>query len=146
MENKMTELAELFGLELYEVFNMEGHITPFRFTKNGLEYLSNVQNKWYKTGVTSLESIITGKEKIIKKPFRPKDKEHYYYVAWYFDQNWKLTVTKTYFTCNNSYDNLNRDSGNCFRTLEEAENAKYEIFKKFTGMDWKEIFGEDKND
>ena len=145
MENKMVELAKLFDLELYEVFDIEGYTTPFRFTENGFEHLDNVQNKWYKTGVTSLESLITGKEKIVRKPFRPKDRENYYYVAWVFDSKWKLFATGTYFTCGSAYDNLNRDSGNCFRTPEEAENAKYEVFKRLTGMDWKEIF-EGKND
>lgn len=141
MENKMAGLAKLFDLELNEEFNIEGYSPNYRFTEKGLEYLSNVQNQWYTTSGKVLENLLLGVEKIIRKPFRPKDKEHYYYVAWYFDQNWKLSVTKTYFTCTNSYDNLNRDSGNCFKTFEDAENAKYEVFKKLTGMDWKEIFG-----
>lgn len=145
MENKMIGLAELFDVELNEEFNIEGYPTTYRFTERGLEYLSNIQNQWYKTSGKVLENLLIGEEKMIKKPFRPKDDENYYYVVWFFDSKWELTVKNTYFTCGSAYDNLNRDSGNCFRTYEEAENAKYDIFKKLTGMDWNEIFG-GKND
>lgn len=141
MGNKMTELAKLFDLELNEEFNIEGYSSNYRFTEKGLEYLSDFKNQWYTTSGKVLENLLLGVEKIIRKPFRPKDNENYYYVVWFFDSNWELTVKNTYFTCGSAYDNLNRDSGNCFRTYEDAENAKYEVFKKLTGMDWREIFG-----
>lgn len=141
MENKMAELAKLFDLDLNEEFYIEGYAPSYRFTENGLEYLSSEQKKWYISSGKVLEDLLLGVEKVIRKPFRPKDNENYYYVVWFFDSKWELTVKNTYFTCGSAYDNLNRDGGNCFRTYEDAENAKYEVFKRLTGMDWKEIFG-----
>ena len=47
----------------------------------------------------------------------------------------------TFFTEFSSLDNLRVAVGNCFRTIEEAEAAKFDVFERLTGKKWEEVCG-----
>ena len=53
--------------------------------------------------------------KLSYKPFSPKEEEEYFYV-----NTWGHVLSGTYYSDNNTYK-WDAESGNCFRTKEEAE-------------------------
>lgn len=87
MDNKMIEVAGLFGVELGEVFFIreypsDSKMCPdskmyLKFTENGLER-SFDKDSWAKAAGWVWELIITGALKINKLPWKPLIREKYY--------------------------------------------------------------------
>lgn len=70
--------------------------------------------------------------------------EFYRYVGWLEAcGKWTICADRTQYLTSYDNDNLRVDTGNCFRTREEAEAAKYEVFKRLTGKDWNETYGKE---
>ncbi len=140
-KNLMPEVAKLLGVELGEEFYIKDLGTLYRFTLKGLEY-QNDDKRWYRISCCLIEDLITGKREIKKRPFIPKANEDYFYVSWLYDgEHWRFCIETTYFDATETRDNLNVDTGNCFRTHEEAEAAQFDVFERLTGKKWDEVHG-----
>ena len=137
-KNYMADVAKMLGVELDEEFKLENHNENYKLTENGLMYSYGTHRAWYDLAL-KLCYILNGKYAIKKLPWKPKSGEDYFYVYWCYRPNegWVLRVGKAKeFATTSRTDNLYKDTGNCFRTNKEAEAAKYEVFKRLTGMDW----------
>ena len=77
MENKMSEVAKLLGVELNSDFNLKDSSFIYRLTERGLDsrYMNNL--KWYPSGM--LEDLLIGNYQIIRKPrsiLEPAEKKY----------------------------------------------------------------------
>lgn len=127
-ENKWAEVAAIFGLQLNEEFDIEGNeYNPYRFTERGL---LDRENDNRSSHAMCLIGEYGEYKKIIKRPYRPKGGEDYWYVG---------DVGTVCSTINVRWmrDYLRISSGNCYRTREEAEAHVEE---------WKEKYKEFFND
>ena len=111
--NYMEQVAHMLGVELNEKFDIENcSWNPCKLTEDGLlDYLDNSIS-------TVLEMLLTGRAKLIKKPWVPRnDGDVYYYI------NVMGEVFKTSFSRYNNQESMRVRMGNCFRTKEEAEKS-----------------------
>ncbi len=81
MDNKMSSVADLLGMELGEVFRIKDYPTYpetyFRFTDDGL--MQSVDTiAWTKPSAWVLGSLITGALQITKLPWKPSYGEIFY--------------------------------------------------------------------
>lgn len=106
--NRMKEVAELFGLELNEEFDIKEHKyeNPYKFCVDGLFDCDNC----YSNDV--LNDLLTGILSMEKKPFKPTCGNNYFYV----DEN---GVLRHYYWNNTRLDFYLYNAGNCFKTKEE---------------------------
>lgn len=130
--NYIPEIAKMLGVEIGEKFRIDfkDDTKLFMFTEDTLVEAGSGE-PIYRT----LADLVYGIRKIIKLPFEPKSGERYYYV--YFIHNAKLEVLNSIWRCETA-DCQFKYCGNCFRTREEAEREKYNVYKKLTGKEWKE--------
>ena len=80
MENKMKEVAELLGIKLEEEFIIEGFSNRYKFSKDGLMYLSDTLGKWNPSS-SKFNMLLTGEAQIIKLPKSILDKEEKEYLS-----------------------------------------------------------------
>ena len=66
MENKMSEVAKLLGVELDEEFKIDGFDSKYKFTNYGLMHWSDNSQQWFRS--TNLNDLIRGELTIIKLP------------------------------------------------------------------------------
>lgn len=126
MNNKMADIAHMFGLELEEEFDLEytdpvmGHVdeNPHRLTRIGLK---NVQGDCCGQ---RLIALLCGKLIIAKRPFRPKEGEWYWFITSNNGEAMQSMNGKF------SIDYHRISSGNCYRTKEEAEEHAQEWIDK----------------
>ena len=124
--NLIPKIAEMLGVEIGEEFKVENDVCLHRFTENGLEY--KVCGAW--SACARLNLILNGTEKIIKLPYKPKPQERFFFVS----TTKPVTVEKAYWSSNNNtIDYALLFCGNVFRTEEEAEKHKAEIYEKLIG-------------
>ena len=64
MENKMSEVAKLLGVELNSAFTVKDSSFTYRLTGNGLESRYKNNSKWYPSGM--LEDLLEGNYTIIQ--------------------------------------------------------------------------------
>lgn len=151
-KNYMVEVAKMLGVEFGELFEVtELGVTYKHYLKpNGLYRVYPDDDQLGKEALPYvLTGILTGGYEFKKLPWMPKEEEHYYYVGWYYSQEKEefiLDVLKGTFLKESALSNLNRFLQNCFKTPEEAESAKYEVFKRLTGKDWAETYGKGGDD
>ena len=77
MENKMSEVAKLLGVELNRDFNLKDSSFTYRLTERGLDSRYKNNLKWYPSGM--LEDLLIGNYQIILKPrsiLDPAEKEY----------------------------------------------------------------------
>lgn len=137
-KNYMANIAGLLGVELGEEFKFKGLNRFGMITEKGLVCHQRGETNWDASD-SDLTDLLMGCLEIEKLSWKPNFGEDYFYVYWCYCPNdgWVLRVGKAKaFTTTSRTDNLYKDTGNCFRASEEAEAAKYEIFKRLTGMDW----------
>lgn len=67
------------------------------------------------------------------KPFEPKLRQRYWYIAVADKEVVGMTWVGT------TVDYAFKYCGNCFRTQAEAEAHKYEIYERLTGKKWIEV-------
>lgn len=85
-----------------------------------------------------LDVLFSDRMKIIKLPWKPKEGEKYWYVR--FDENHNSGVIASYWD-NHSFDFTKYIIGNCFKTEQEAEKHKDDVFKMLHGepfIKWEE--------
>ena len=142
VKNYMPDVAKLLGVELNEEFKLKKHAEIYKFTEEGLAYYSNGSREWRITPFT-LNVLLRGEYEVEKLPWKPKDGDKYFYVCWHYFANGAIFTDSSVFKVMYETECLRVDIGNCFRTREEAEAAKYEVFKRLTGKDWAETYGKE---
>lgn len=141
-KNLMPEIAKLLGVELGEEFELNGSNAIYKLSQYG--FFFKCGGSWMRVSDYLLIDIIKGVHTIKKLPWKPKEEQTYYYIAWRRIDNtgeWKIRVETTFFTEFSTPDNLRVAVGNCFRTKEEAEAAKFDAFERLTGKKWEEVSG-----
>ena len=127
-KNYMPEIAKMLGVELGEIFKMTNYNSLYRFTERGLEFEGTAG--WCLS--ERIEWLLTGRNKILKLPWRPKEGDRYYFPA-----------TDFQYSCPETWDNhpidfALKEAGMAFKTKEECEAALPELRKKYlseTGAD-----------
>ena len=69
MENKMSEVAKLLGVELNSEFNLKDSSFTYRLTERGLDSRYKNNSKWYPSSM--LEDLLIGEYNIIIQRTRP---------------------------------------------------------------------------
>ena len=144
-KNYMADVAKMLGVELEEEFNIDSRgKTIYKLTEKGLFALS-ILNGLEKHEDFLLAALLCGELTIKKLPWKPKQNGFYYYVRWYMEQNgkWRIEAKEEQYSRLCANDNMRVDVCNCFKTREDAEEQKYEIFKRLTGKDWHETYGKE---
>lgn len=125
-KNYMPEVARMLGVEINEEFDIldeNGDArgwNPHKFTKKMMvNRVGDEARGWL------VYYLLTGKYTLQKRPWRPKDREGYWYITCNKDIYWD------YFRTNNLCDLAFLNMGNCFPTKETAEAAVPEMLEKF---------------
>lgn len=143
-KNYMADVAKLLGVELNDEFELNGSNAIYKLSQYG--FFFKCGSSWMRASDYLLIDIIKGEYEIKKLPWKPKSEQFYCYIVWRRIDNisgWEIEVETTFFSAFSAVDNLRVDVGNCFRTKEEAEAQKYEVFKRLTGKDWAETYGKE---
>lgn len=130
-KNIIPEIAKLLSVEIGEEFKLEGIFRGvFRFSDKQLEWKITEDKTEWGESMSSLGTIVTYNDKIVKLPWKPKVGENYFtYFGTEFtivDCSWQEFATQ--------YSLLK--NGCIFRTEEEALKKRPEIYKELTGKDW----------
>ena len=131
MENKMKDLANILGVELYEEFSAEENPSmKFRFTKQAFEYFDHSLSRSWGEVIfcQSLIPFIAGDWTVKKVPWKPKEGGYYWSVS--LSLTGKPGVYESFKWSGNFEDYSAYYIGNCFRTKEEAIKHKDEILNK----------------
>lgn len=126
-ENYMPKVVKMLGIQIDEPFDViikngiASPCGPFYFDENWKIRDNNdgIVPYWF------LEKILIGEYTLQKRPWRPKDREGYWYITCNKDIYWD------YFRTNNLCDLAFLNMGNCFPTKETAEAAVPEMLEKF---------------
>ena len=126
MKNLMPKVAELLGVEIGEEFEISkpNDDNIYKITHVGLEYL--YYDKWFIAG--NLGHLLSGQYKIIKKPWKPKYMNRYYFI--YLDG-----VIGGEMWAGGALDILRYKTGNCFKTKEEITPEIIDKHVKFYADD-----------
>ena len=124
-KNYMPEIAKMLGVELGEIFKMTNYNSLYRFTERGLEFEGTAG--WCLS--ERIEWLLTGRNKILKLPWQPKEGDRYYFPA-----------TDFQYSCPETWDNhpidfALKEAGMAFKTKEECEAALPALRKKYLGGD-----------
>ena len=125
-KNYMPEIAQMLGVEIGEEFDILDENGDARgwnshkFTKEMMvDCMGGEAKGWL------VYYLLKGEYTLQKRPWRPKDKEQY----WYVNTDGKVDSTTLYVT--NSYDLALLNMGNCFPNKEAAKAAVPEMLAKF---------------
>jgi hypothetical protein len=118
-ENKMEKVAEILGVEIGEWFNIKEYDNKYRLTHRGLE------NKTGDRYCGTFNSLLTGDNVIIKKPWEPTEGETYYFVC--FDE--EDGIYEDVFSTRSRGDRANVKHKFAFKTREEAISTRNDILK-----------------
>ena len=135
--NLIPVIRESLGLQEHEEFNLinpnEGAFPEyFRFTSNSLQI--HYPQGWEEAHGVFLRELLRGDLKVAKLSFKPKENETYYFV--YLSDG---DVYKSIYRKAHKSDRISVNSGNCYRTPEEAEKHVDEWMSKIYGENWKEL-------
>lgn len=137
--NLIPVIREALGLQENEEFHIrfdEDYVSfsKFRFTKECIEEEEIYENGWFKTEEFVLNKLINGEYEVVKLPWEPKESGTYNYVNFYNGQ-----IVQTIYVENCISDKTRVESGNCYRTEEEAKKHVDEWMTKVYGKDWREL-------
>lgn len=78
--NCMEKIAEMYGLRLNDLFIVEDSCGEWKckFTNEGLYSVNANSDSEFSNDMRRLHSVITGRAKLIKLPWKPKPFEKYY--------------------------------------------------------------------
>ena len=115
-KNCMAEVAKALGLELEEVFRIDGDGHYFRLTDTGLGMSMVLGNKgWFVAPINALNGLLLGENEIIKLPWKPQEDERYYYPLPSDKDLWGGSTWT-----DSNYDNMRLNRGLVFKTINEA--------------------------
>ena len=127
-DHKFTQIAKMFGLELNEVFHIQGFDWEFKFDPQGLVF-KEPQGKWILEDII-LRKLLNGVYEVVKPPYRPQTGDLYWS---YIYSEW-VVVSSDWI--GDSIDYARLEAGMVFRTQEEALAARAELYKKVTGKEY----------
>lgn len=120
--NHMKQVAEMLGVELGERFALEsGGVDTGDFVL-GEDGLYSISDDGRAMESNIIVYILTGKLKIVKKPWLPNDNEVYYCIDHQDNRSGDIYVV-TYNWQGNTADYMCYATGNCFKTKSEAYAA-----------------------
>lgn len=117
--NYMEQVAQMLGIELGEEFkikdpkNGEIYNVIFKFDNLNLVRREPKPKRVWIPDSGALHQLIIGGFEIVKKPWKPKDKECMYYIG--LDRS----ITSTWFNSKGGFTLMMYSLGNCFKTKEE---------------------------
>ena len=124
--NYMRQIAKMLGVELDEEFYLEDitdggyYITydndkvVFKLSNLGMfRKDKHTVSGWIDVTHHYLPELFTGRYTIVKKPWKPKDKEIMYYIEL------NRSINQTWFNAKGGFTLLMYSLGNCFRTEKE---------------------------
>ena len=129
--NYISKIAEMFGFEVGEEFMKKGYPDlRYRFSEHDALQVKTVdQTIWSDASIRDYKRILTGKDEVMRAPFKPGFKQVYYYVAVDGSIMMRSWVDST-------FDVMCRALGNCFRTETDGIICRPEIFEKLRGLKW----------
>ena len=125
--NYYKQIAEMLGLELGQEFRIiDSHERTiddalFEITEDGL--FSKANNLSGKVTLM-LDLILSGKCKVVPKPWKPKNGEKY----WFYSESYNHAMSHQWYSGN--YEFCLWKCGNCFKTEEEAAAKGKEIMEQ----------------
>lgn len=139
--NLIPTIREALGLQENEEFNL---INPnevpfpehFRFTSNSLQI--HYPQGWEEANGMTLRALLRGDLKVVKLPWKPKESGTYNYVNFYNGE-----IVQTIYVENCISDKTRVESGNCYRTYEEAKEHVDEWMEKLYGKEWRKLYEPD---
>lgn len=117
MENYIAEVANILGVELDEIFEINDQKGHYYFDEKGLHQIEDTCNECSST----LHKLLTGRCNINRKPWKPSISDTYYYVNKHGDvliKHWK----------DSTFDVASYKLGNCYPTLAEAADNREKWF------------------
>lgn len=135
--NLIPVIRESLGLQEDEEFRLNDinggtYTSEYRFTNDDFQ-VREIQG-WNDADSLILKLILIGKREVVKLPFKPEEREPYYYVGLYNGEIFSISYSRGY-----AQDEMRIKSGNCYRTYEEAEKHVDEWMSKIYGENWKEL-------
>lgn len=127
-KNYMPEIAKMLGVEVGEIFKMTNYNSLYRFTERGLEFKGTAE--WCLS--ERIEWLLTGRNEILKLPWRPKKGQEYYIP------NNDFTKVFNFIWDDSAVDFALREAGMAFKTKGECEDALPNMRAKYlseTGAD-----------
>lgn len=117
-KNCMAEVAKALGLELEEVFRIDGDGHYFRLTDTGLGMSMVLGNKgWFVAPINALNGLLLGENEIIKLPWKPQEDEKYYVP---FIATKPINIYDEHYWLNEDIDMNRYRMGLVCKTKEEA--------------------------
>ena len=90
-KNYMEKVAKMLGLELEEVFRIDGDEHYFRLTDTGLGMSIGSDNKnWFVAPINALNRLLLGENEVIKLPWKPQE-DGLYFSHKSEPYNWRLS-------------------------------------------------------
>ena len=134
--NLIPKICELLGMEVGEEFKVTRYDNVvFRFDETSLQFYSHLTNEWRETSDELYKMIMKGDTEVKRLPFKPKNGEQYYRI--FIHRDGDININRdTWVDWTTDY--MCTYCGNCFRTRDEAEKHKYEVYEKLTGKKWEE--------
>ena len=126
-ENKMNEVAALLGIKLEEEFIIEGFSNRYKFSKDGLMYLSDTLGKWNLSS-SKFNMLLTGKAQIVKLPKPILDKEEKEYLSSIIKPFRKRILYIAKSEAVKTYDNPNPKIYECIYIMYKDSSTKKNPF------------------
>lgn len=117
--NYMNQITQMLGVELGEEFkikdpkNGEIYNVIFKFDNLNLVRREPKPKQVWIPDSGALHQLIIGGFEVVKKPWKPKENEEYYWV----DAHKNIDMCR--FDVSDTWDLISYSCGNCFRTKEE---------------------------
>ena len=111
------DLVKLLDLDVGEEFYIYDNYSKgqynyvYKFSNHNLLYFEN--GTWSSSGRCILD-FFTGRYTIVKRPWKPKMYEPYYYIS-------SCGIIEDYQWTDDTVDLISYAAGNCFKTSKEAE-------------------------
>lgn len=129
--NYMKQVAENLGVKMGERFDIDCNTciaVDCYFDENGLRD----DKDCIKHIPYALTDLLNGRNKIIKKPFKPRNGDKYYLVIIrQIGSEISFEISSNTYIDSSVFDLMALSMGNCFRSEAEAEEHKDEIIAKF---------------
>lgn len=130
--NLIPEIAKKLGVEIGEKFKVaEYKYYLFWFENENLMFMLNNNDALHLYANSKMwGDILAGKVNIIKLPWKPRIGDIYYCA--YFRGTMDKCRTTNFMWNDHFIDFMNFKIGNCFKTEEEVQNHKQEIYDRLT--------------
>ena len=123
--NYISKVAEILGLDLFEVFKINGYDAYYRFTPEMLQFSSD-KVEWRQS--SQLSNLIYGDRRVIKLPYKPEFGQIFYTPSSHLSRacvcRWEENIV----------DIALYKAGLVFRTERECANALEELRSKYPSV------------